>query len=200
MAPDVWSAWKGNLLSLLFKKANTLFLTKPVKEKTSLIKKTKKDTVFKEVEESKFKKIVGSSFSTYFNTYNEEELIYQIGILLNQTKDISLKVKYSQKNSIDQLTIWSKKQEVGFAEICGKLSSASINIYSGRITVLKKNLSLYTFEVNRFGKSTFNQKCKKVETQKYASIIPLCCSHFVDVSTIFTKIVSFFVFFIDSNQ
>tara|TARA_Y100001970_G_scaffold294241_1_gene449009 strand:- start:9318 stop:11858 length:2541 start_codon:yes stop_codon:yes gene_type:complete len=158
VAPDVWSAWKGNLLSLLFKKANTLFLTKPVKEKTSLIKKTKKDTVFKEVEESKFKKIVGSSFSTYFNTYNEEELIYQIGILLNQTKDISLKVKYSQKNSIDQLTIWSKKQEVGFAEICGKLSSASINIYSGRITVLKKNLSLYTFEVNRFGKSTFNDR------------------------------------------
>jgi [protein-PII] uridylyltransferase len=77
---------------------------------------------------------------------------------MNQTKDISLKVKYSQKNNVDQVTIWSKKQTVGFAEICGKLSSASINIYSGRTTVLKKNLALYTFEVNRFGKSTFSDR------------------------------------------
>ena len=158
VAPDVWSTWKGNLLSLLFKKANNLFLRKPAKEKTSIIKRTKKDEVFKKIEKATFKKIVGSSFSTYFSTYNEDELIYQIEILLNQTKDISLKVKYSQKNNIDQLTIWSKKQAVGFPEICGKLSSASINIYSGRITVLKKNLSLYTFEVNRFGKSTFNDR------------------------------------------
>ena len=59
---------------------------------------------------------------------------------------------------MDQITIWSKKPDVGFTEICGKLSSANINIYSGRITVLKKSLALYTFEVNRFGKSTFSDR------------------------------------------
>ena len=158
VAPDVWSTWKGNLLSLLFKKANNLFLKPNFKEKTNLVKTTKKNEVFKKINEAEFKNVVGSSYSTYFNTYKLEELIYQIDILLNQIKGVSLKVKYSQKNNIDQLTIWSKRQEIGFAEICGKLSSASINIYSGRVTVLKKNLALYTFEVNRFGKSTFNDR------------------------------------------
>ncbi|MBT3795774.1 [protein-PII] uridylyltransferase [bacterium] len=158
VAPDVWSNWKGNLLSLLFKKANSLFVNSKSKHKTLLVKNTKKDQVFKSIDQVRFKQIAGNYFSTYFNTYNEEELKYQIEILMNQTKDISLKVKYSQKNNVDQVTIWSKKQKVGFAEICGRLSSASINIYSGRTTVLKKNLALYTFEVNRFGKSTFSDR------------------------------------------
>ena len=158
VAPDVWSNWKGNLLSLLFKKANELFINSKSKQKTLLVKITKKDQIFKSIDEAKFKEIAGRHFSTYFNTYTLEELKYQIEILMNQTKDISLKVKYSQKNNVDQVTIWSKKQTVGFAEICGKLSSASINIYSGRTTVLKKNLALYTFEVNRFGKSTFSDR------------------------------------------
>ena len=158
VAPDVWSNWKGNLLSLLFKRANDLFVKSKSGQRTNSIKNTKKIEVFKNINEAHFKKIAGNSYSTYFNTYSIDELKYQIEILINQTSNISLKVKYSQKNNVDQITIWSKKQDVGFTEICGKLSSANINIYSGRATVLKKNLALYTFEVNRFGKSTFSDR------------------------------------------
>ena len=158
VAPDVWSNWKGNLLSLLFKKANSLFVKPKYEQKNLNIKNSKKSEIFNKIDETKFKKIAGNSYSTYFNTYNTEELKYQIEILINQTSNISLKVKYSQKDNVDQITIWSKKPDVGFTEICGKLSSANINIYSGRITVLKKSLALYTFEVNRFEKSTFSDR------------------------------------------
>jgi [protein-PII] uridylyltransferase len=114
--------------------------------------------VFKSIDEGAFKKVAGNSFATYFNTYKEDELKYQIKILMNQASDVSLQIRYSQKNNFDHVTIWSKKEKIGFAEICGKLSSASINIYSGRITFVKKNLALYTFEVSRFGKSTFRDR------------------------------------------
>ena len=43
-------------------------------------------------------------------------------------------------------------------EICATLSSSSINIFSGRVTPLENNLVLYTFEINRFGQSTFRER------------------------------------------
>ncbi|MBT4435326.1 [protein-PII] uridylyltransferase [bacterium] len=160
VAPDVWSTWKGNLLSLLYKKANKLFSTKEINNKTKVVSlnKIKKDNVLSEIDRNKFDKIFGKATSAYFNTYSEDELIYQIRMLIDQKNHISIGVKYSQKNNVDQVTIWSKNREVGFSEICGALSSSSINIYSGRATSIKKNLSLYTFEVNRFGKSTFRDR------------------------------------------
>ena len=158
VAPDVWSTWKGNLLSQLFKKADSLFKKSKSKQQASLHKNSKRDMVFKSIDERAFKKVAGNSFATYFNTYKEDELKYQIKILMNQASDVSLQIRYSQKNNFDHVTIWSKREKIGFAEICGKLSSASINIYSGRITFVKKNLALYTFEVSRFGKSTFRDR------------------------------------------
>ena len=145
VAPDVWSTWKGNLLSLLYKKANKLFSTKEINNKTKVVSlnKIKKDNVLSEIDRNKFDKIFGKATSAYFNTYPEDELIYQIKMLIDQKNHISIGVKYSQKNNVDQVTIWSKNQGVGFSEICGALSSSSINIYSGRATSIKKNLSLH---------------------------------------------------------
>ena len=82
VAPDVWSNWKGNLLSLLFKKANSLFVKPKYEQKNLNVKNSKKSEIFNKIDETQFKRIAGNSYSTYFNTYNTEELKYQIEILI----------------------------------------------------------------------------------------------------------------------
>jgi len=161
VAPDVWSTWKGNLLSTIFKKTINLMS----KRKEGIIKMSKLSSrnrkegqVFKQIDRNELEKVCGKKLSSYFNNYSSEELIYQVRLLLESNENLALGVKYSQKNHIDQLTIWSKNHNVGFVEICAALSSSSINIFSGRVTSLKNNLVLYTFEINRFGQSTFRER------------------------------------------
>jgi len=118
----------------------------------------KEGQVFKQIDRNELEKVCGKKLSSYFNNYSSEELIYQVRLLLESNENLALGVKYSQKNHIDQLTIWSKNHNVGFVEICAALSSSSINIFSGRVTSLKNDLVLYTFEINRFGQSTFRER------------------------------------------
>ncbi len=161
VAPDVWSGWKGNLLSTLFKKTIILLSKRKkggAKASQLSIKNRKEIEVFKQTDRDKFEKIGGKRISTYFDNYSAEELVYQIQLLLSNDGSLLMGIKYSQQNQIDQLTIWSKDCEVGFVEICAVLSSSNINIFSGRVTPLKKSLVLYTFEVNRFGQSTFRER------------------------------------------
>ena len=160
VAPDVWSGWKGNLLSTIFKKTIALSKRKKGSIKMSKLsaKHKKEIQVFKQIDRNEFETICGRKFSSYFNNYSSEELIYQIQLLLKRNENLSMGIKYSQKNQIDQLTIWSKDQNIGFVEICATLSSSSINIFSGRVTPLENNLVLYTFEINRFGQSTFRER------------------------------------------
>ena len=161
VAPDVWSGWKGNLLSTLFKKTMILLSKRKrggTKASQLSIKNKKEIEVFKETDRDKFEKIGGKRISTYFDNYSTKELVYQIQLLLSNEGSLSMGIKYSQQNQIDQLTIWSKDRKIGFVEICAVLSSSNINIFSGRITPLKKDLVLYTFEVNRFGQSTFRER------------------------------------------
>ena len=114
-----------------------LFVKPKYEQKNLNIKNSKKSEIFNKIDETKFKKIAGNSYSTYFNTYNTEELKYQIEILINQTSNISLKVKYSQKDNVDQITIWSKKPDVGFITnetvnhipIAIKLANAGMDLF-----------------------------------------------------------------------
>ena len=76
VAPDVWSNWKGNLLSLLFKKANSLFVKPKYEQKNLNVKNSKKSEIFNKIDETQFKRIAGNSYSTYFNTYNTDCLLY----------------------------------------------------------------------------------------------------------------------------
>jgi [protein-PII] uridylyltransferase len=161
VAPDVWSGWKGNLLSTLFKKTMVLLSKRKrggTKASRLSIKNRKEIEVFKETDRDKFEKIGGKRISTYFDNYSAEELVYQIQLLLSNEGSLSMGIKYSQQKQIDQLTIWSKDRKIGFVEICAVLSSSNINIFSGRVTPLKKDLVLYTFEVDRFGQSTFRER------------------------------------------
>ena len=68
-------------------------------------KHKKEIQVFKQIDRNEFETICGRKFSSYFNNYSSEELIYQIQLLLKRNENLSMGIKYSQKNQIDQLTI-----------------------------------------------------------------------------------------------
>ena len=94
----------------------------------------------------------------YLESFSSEEIEYQLKLLEKSVNKVNLGIRYSQKKQIDQLTFWSKDRSVGFAAICGALSVESINVFSGRVVRLKKDLSVYTLDVNRFGESTFKDR------------------------------------------
>ena len=161
VGPDVWSPWKGNLLSTLYKKTTQLISdTKKggrAKSRPSS-RNDKEKKIFNEINKNEFERIAGKRHSSYFDNYSVEDIVYQVNLLPKNPELLSLGLKYSQKKEIDKLTIWSKDKEIGFQEICSALSSFNINIFSGRVTPLKNKLVLYTFEVNRFGHSTFRER------------------------------------------
>lgn len=158
---DVWSPWKGNLLSTLYKKTIPL-ISKTKKGRLGKSKPSSKnektEQIFKEVNQVEFEKIAGKRHSNYFNNYEVEDIVYQINLLPRNAGPLSFGIRYSQKKQIDKLTIWSLDKEIGFQEICSALLSFNINVFSGRVTPLKNQLVLYTFEVNRFGHSTFRER------------------------------------------
>ena len=152
VAPDVWSDWKGNLLQTLFKKTVGLM------SKKQTLKKETKHRIYEKYDKALIEKLIGKNVKQYLESFSSEEIEYQLKLLEKSVSKISLGIRYSQKKKIDQLTFWSMDKTVGFAAICGALSTESINVFSGRIARLKKDLSVYTLDVNRFGESTFKDR------------------------------------------
>ena len=153
VAPDVWSEWKGDLLRALFRKTSSIMIKK--KDKNKKINSQQKNINF---DVSEIDKLIGKNRKQYFDVYSEDEINYQLKILKNSNENLIMGIRYSVKKKIDQLTFWSRDKSIGFVEICGALTSESINIFSARLAELKKNLHVYTLEVNRFGKSTFKER------------------------------------------
>lgn len=152
VAPTVWSDWKGNLLQTLFKKTIGLMSKKQTFNKES------KHKIYEKYDKASIEKLIGKNIKQYLESFSSEEIEYQLKLLEKSVNKVNLGIRYSQKKQIDQLTFWSKDRSVGFAAICGALSVESINVFSGRVVRLKKDLSVYTLDVNRFGESTFKDR------------------------------------------
>ena len=103
---DVWSPWKGSLLSTLYKKTIPL-ISKTKKGRLGKSKPSSKnektEQVFKEVNQVEFEKIAGKRHSNYFNNYEVEDIVYQINLLPRNAGPLSFGIRYSQKKQIDKL-------------------------------------------------------------------------------------------------
>lgn len=164
VGPDVWSNWKGMLLTELYLRTSRMIELGDYKKETSEEKRERTiGEVIKitadQIKGTKVKKILQKMPTSYFEGFSAKNISRHVSLIDSSGNRVGTDTINYEKEGYDEFTLWGFNKEGIFSKLCGIMSLNGLNILGARIVTTLDDRILDVFYVNKLGKSTpYNNK------------------------------------------
>ncbi len=159
VGPEVWTNWKGMLLTELYLRTARMIEVEDYKKETV---EQRRERIVNEVvkitgdklKDTKVKKILKKKPASYFEGFSPKNISRHVMLINSSGKGLGSEIINYKKEGYDEFTLWGFNNEGIFSKLCGIMSLNGLNIMGARIVTTSDDRILDIFYVNRLGKST----------------------------------------------
>jgi [protein-PII] uridylyltransferase len=159
--PLVLNSWKKGILQKLFLRTRVMVEERLKRSENSLI--IKKESSYSKGEGQLGEHLHRIENPSYFNSFTVEE-IRKHAEEIEKGKKVS--VLFTQKENFTDITIFTKKEELSLASLCGALTLNDLNIRTAKIFTRSDGIAINNFEVTdyRTGGIIDTERFQKIES------------------------------------